>query len=151
MIMQKKVSMGMAFARKKAYEYEGKKYEADVKDGDILTVLDEGQVIIGQYGEQHVFKVKTRNGEKALTLNQKSINNLVDSFGEDSNGWINKDVKAWVLKAMVSGKLSLIVYLSHPDAEMDEEGNFSSGDGELLPIDEYPEYTGEPNFDVNEE
>jgi len=151
MIMQKKVSMGVAFARKKAYEYEGVKYEADVKDGDILTVLDEGKVIIGQYGEQHVFKVKTRNGEKALTLNQKSINNLVDSFGEDSNGWINKDVKAWVLKAMVSGKLSLIVYLSHPEAEMDEEGNFSSGDGELLPIDEYPEYTGEPNFDVNEE
>lgn len=150
MIMQKKVSMGMAFARKKAYEYEGKKYEADVKDGDIVTVLDEGQVIIGQYGEQHVFKVKTRNGEKALTLNQKSINNLVDSFGEDSNGWINKDVKAWVLKAMVSGKLSLIVYLSHPDAEMDEEGNFSSGDGESLPIDEYPEYTGEPDFDVKD-
>ena len=150
MQMTKKVSMGVGFARKKAYEYEGQKYEADIKDGDILTILDEGKIIVGQYGEQHVFKVKTRNGEKGLTFNQKSVNNLIDAFGTDSVEWVGKEVKAWVLKAMVSGKMSLIAYITHPDAEMDDDGDFSTKGSEVNVgmADEYPEYEGEPNFDI---
>jgi hypothetical protein len=155
MKMQKKVSLGVAFARKKPYEYEGAKYDADVKDGDIVTILDEGKIVVGQYGEQHVFKIKTRNGERGLTFNQKSINNLIDSFGEDSVNWVGKEAKIWVIKAMVSGKLSLVVYVSDKNAQMDDEGNFTVN-GSSIDIDtiEYPEdeYNGElPNFDLPED
>lgn len=124
MILKKKVSMGIGFAQKKKYEYQGVQYEADVKDGDIITILNDGTVIQGQYGEQHVFKIKTRNGEKALALNQASINNLVGFYGEDTTKWIDKDVKVWAIKAMVAGKMQTIIYISDVSDEMDEDGNF---------------------------
>lgn len=152
--MNKKVSMGVAFARKKSYEYEGKQFEADIKDGDIVEILNDGAIMVGQYGEQHVFKIKTRNGEKAVTFNQKSINNLIDSFGEESSGWVGKEVKVWAIKAMVSGKMSIVVYFSHPEADMDDEGNFTTKGGSMdIDTIEYPEdeYNGEePNFDLPE-
>ncbi len=125
MILKKKVSMGIGFARKKPYEYQGVKYLADIKDGDIVTILDSGTVVQGQFGEQNVFKIKTRNGEKALALNQASANNLIGAFGEDTDSWEGKEVKVWTLKAMVAGKMQTIVYVAEPSWEMDDEGNFT--------------------------
>lgn len=148
--MERKVSMGVPYAKKKAYEYQGSKFDADIKDGDIIKILDAGQKVTGQYGEQNVFKIRTRNGDKMIALNQVSVNNLMDEFGEDSEGWIDGDVKVWAIKAMVSGKLSTVVYLSGPDATMDDEGRFSrkAGGVEVDTI-EYPEddEADIPNFD----
>lgn len=118
--------MGMAFARKKPYEYQGTQYAADIKDGDIIEILNEGAIVPGQWGERNVFAVKTRNGDKALALNQVSQNNLIEAFGEDTKNWIGKEVKVWTIRAMVSGKMQTVIYLSHPGWDMDEEGNFSA-------------------------
>lgn len=124
MQMTKKVSIAGAYARKKSYEYEGKKFEPDLKDQDTVVILDSGTLVIGEYGEQKVFKINTRNGDKNFSVNQTTVNNLVDAFGSDSANYINQKVKVWVIKAMVSGKLQLVAYLSSPDATMDEEGRF---------------------------
>jgi hypothetical protein len=124
MILKKKTSMGGAFARKKAYDYEGKSYEADIKDGDLVKILTEGETAQGEFGEQFVVKIETRNGEKNLALNQTSVNNLVDAFGEDSANFVGKTAKVWVIKAMVSGKLQNVAYLAHPGAIMDDDGSF---------------------------
>ena len=110
----KKVSAGAQYAKK----------GEDIKDGDLITILDEGQIIVGKYGEQIVHKIKTRNGDRALNLNQTSINNLVDAYGTDGKGWIGKMAKVWVIKAMVSGKFQNIVYLSKEDWTMTDEGKF---------------------------
>lgn len=125
MKVNKKVSVGGAFARKSAYEYDGQKYEADIKDGDRVEILNEGSIVVGNYGEQHVFQIRTRNGEKNATFNQKSLNNLIDGFGDETTGWIGKAVTVFIIKAMVSGKLQNIAYYAPEGWVMDENGDFS--------------------------
>ena len=48
----------------------------DVRDGDSLEIKDVGQIISGDFGDRHVFKVQTTTGEKNLSFNQTSMNNL---------------------------------------------------------------------------
>ena len=64
---------GIPFARKEPYEYDGQKYEADLKNEDTVRILDSGNIEMGQYGEQKNFRIKTRNGEKKLAFNQRCI------------------------------------------------------------------------------
>lgn len=96
----------------------------DIKDGDVVKLADAGQIIEGDYGGRHVFKIQTRNGEKIISLNQKSLNNLVDAFGEETNLWVGKSVKLWIIKAMVTGKLRDIVYVASPSWAMTDSGDF---------------------------
>ena len=96
----------------------------DIKDGDLVTILDEGQMITGDYGDRMVFKIETRNGDKNLSFNQRSMNNLIDAFGDDTANWKNKQVKIWMVKAMVSGKFQNIVYLADSSWMMAEDGSF---------------------------
>lgn len=111
---QKRVSVG-AFAKK----------GVDVKDGDLITVANEGKQVVGQFGEQDVFLVKLANGEeKNLNFNQTSINNLVDAFGEDGKNWVGKQVKVWLIRSNVQGKIIPVLYVSHPSATIDDDGNF---------------------------
>tara|TARA_R100001530_G_scaffold134845_1_gene110584 strand:+ start:694 stop:1140 length:447 start_codon:yes stop_codon:yes gene_type:complete len=122
--MKKKISVGGAYARKKKYEYEGKKYEADLKDGDVITIKSGGELVVGEYGEQHVFSIETRNGDKNISLNQTSRNNLIDAFGEESEEWVGKEAKVFMIRAMVSGKLQNIAYLADKSWIMNDEGQF---------------------------
>lgn len=98
----------------------------DIKDGDIVLVANEGQEVSGNYGTQDVFLIKCISGEeKNVSLNQTSINNLIDSYGDDSKNWIGKEAKVWLIRAMVSGKMQTVLYLSHPLAVFDDEGRFT--------------------------
>jgi hypothetical protein len=110
MKMTKKTSVLGAWAKKEPYEYEGHGYDADIKDGDVVEILDDGTVTQGEYGEQTVFSIKTRNGEKNVALNQRSINVLVDTFGDDSMQWVGKQVRVLLQKAVVAGKKTIIAY-----------------------------------------
>lgn len=108
----------------------------DIKDGDLIKILDHGQVVTGDYGDRMVFKVQTRNGEKNLSFNQKTMNNLIDAFGDDTDNWPNKDVKVFMVKAMVSGKFQNIVYLAHPDWVMNDDGSFSKDSIPVIETDD---------------
>ncbi len=112
MKLQKKVSISGDWAKK----------GEDIKDSDIVVMLDAGTTITGDYGDRQVFKIKTRNGEKLLSFNQTSINNLIDAYGEETENWVGKNVKVWIVKASVGGKLKDVVYLSAPDWVMTEDG-----------------------------
>lgn len=94
----------------------------DIRDGDIVTILDGGQVVTGDYGDSHVFKINTRNGEKNLTFNQTSINNLVDEFGDETSTWAGKQVKCWMIRQSISGQLKNVVYLTGKDWDMVDDG-----------------------------
>lgn len=97
----------------------------DFKENDRLTILDEGVKTEGTFGMQDVFKVRVPSGEDlSLAFNKTSINNMIDAFGPDSLAWIGKDVKAWRILQSVSGKMTRVVYLSDPAAEIDDDGNF---------------------------
>jgi len=113
---------GLPYARKEPYEYDGTTYEADIKDGDVVKILDSGETEIGNYGEQTVFKIKTRNGDKRMNFNQSTINVLVQELGEDTENWINKEVRAIFKKDVKGGKKIIIVYLVIGDWRLDDYG-----------------------------
>lgn len=84
-----------------------------VLNGDVITFLDAGQMDeSGKFGPKPVFKVQLpRDVEpKNLSLNQSSMNNLIEAYGEDTEAWVGKRAKAYVVKQMVSNKMSNVGY-----------------------------------------
>ena len=136
-----KVGGGIPFARKEAYEYDGVKYEADIKNGDIVKILDSGTVETGTYGEQNNFKIKTRNGEKKIGFNQKTINVLIEEFGDESSDWVNKDLIILLKKDVIAGKKVIIAYLITEDWVLDDYGELVKKN-ELDKFDDKPEDDG---------
>jgi len=101
----------------------------DIFDGDIIKILDEGKWINfrfrGQERKRLVFKIQTKMmKEKLLPLNQISINNLIDAYGDETKNWIGKEVRVWIFKTQVGGNFRDVVYLTHPDWIF-ENGRFS--------------------------
>lgn len=82
----------------------------DIISGDKVVILSEGEWIEGQFGQQFVVKVATRNGEKNVNFNQTTINILHDEFGEDTTKWIDKEVVVRAKKDVVAGKKVEIYY-----------------------------------------
>ena len=142
MKMISKKSVGGAFARKEDYEYEGTKYEADIKNGDKVNILNAGDTVAGQYGEQKVFSIQTRNGEKNITFNQRTINVLIAELGDDSEKWIGKQVSIILKKDTIAGKKVIIAYLVTEGWGLDDYGDLlkeSQEKSENIETIEYPE------------
>ncbi len=130
MKVYKKTGGGIPFARKESYEYDGAKYDADLKNGDIVKILDSGNIEMGQYGEQNNFKIKTRNGEKKLAFNQKTMNVLIEEFGDETESWVGKDVSVILKKDVIANKKVIIPYLITQGWALDEYGELvKEGDG----------------------
>lgn len=114
MKIQKKVSVSGDFA----------KIGEDIKDGDIIKILDAGTTTTSTYGDRQTFKVETANGEKILSFNQTSLNNLVDALGDETENWINQEVKVFLVKQMIDNTLRNVAYLTGKDWIMTEDGKF---------------------------
>ena len=113
------------------------KVKVDIFNGDIITIIDEGRLLPGEYGERHVFKVLTKNGEKLLTFNQTSMNYLIDAYSNETDKWQGEKVKVWLVKSNVGGKMKDIVYLTAPDWVEGEDGFYppsESKEKEEIPI-----------------
>lgn len=120
----KATSDGVAYASKQAYEYEGKSYEADIQDGDVVTIKDEGVIETGgKFGDQHYFKIETRNGVKKAPFNQSSLNVLAGEWGTESAEWVGKSVRVLMQKAMIAGERRIKVYYVTPGWTIDEWGD----------------------------
>lgn len=145
MKFQIKNSDGVGYARKLDYEYEGTKFEADIKNGDIVKLLDGGVKETGQFGEQDVFKIQTRNGVKKISLNQSSLNVMVREFGEESELWKNKDVKILLKKGTYAGKKGIATYVVTEGWDLDEYGTLTKG-GEGSQTSPAEEVFGEQPF-----
>jgi len=123
MKITKKLSTGgTPFARKVAYTYENVEYEADLQNGDTVKILDAGVIEAGQFGDQHNFKIDTRNGEKKQSFNQATQNVLHDELGEESENWIGKEVNVILKKDTIAGKKVIIAYFVTDGWELDEYG-----------------------------
>lgn len=111
MTIYKKTSSIGAFAKK----------GEDYQDQAILTVLNEGKRVSGEFGEQEVFLMQMPNGEsKNMTMNRTSINNMIDAYGADSDRWVNQTAKVHLILQNVQGKMVRVAYLAHPEAVLDE-------------------------------
>lgn len=96
----------------------------DLVEGDVLTFLDGGSVEESQnYGrDQLIFKVLLPNGdEKKLSVNGSSAKELAEEWGDDTESWEGKKVKASVVKQNVAGKMRLVIYLKPQGAEATPE------------------------------
>ncbi len=128
---------GVAYARKEAYEYEGKQYDADLQNGDTVTIMDAGIVETHpQYGEQHKFVVKTRNGDKRASFNQSSINVLVDAYGDDSEAWIGKPAKVLIKKTMIANERRIVAYFVTEGWYLDDFGDLVNDTKAAAPASE---------------
>ena len=93
----------------------------DFKDGDILQILDEGRLDdSGDFGPKMVFQVRLPNEEsKNLNFNKTSMNYLIDAYGEETLEWKGKDIKVWIVKQMVSNKMTNVVYITAPGQQIE--------------------------------
>ena len=110
MLYQKKISIGN-FLKK------GEDYKAD----DVVEIASEGKPVEGDYGTRQVFLIKLSDGREGnVNFNQTTINNFVDSYGNDSVKWIGKKAKVWAVLSNVQGKMIKVYYFLHPDTVLDE-------------------------------
>lgn len=85
----------------------------NVKDGDKIVLLDEGKYNPTKFGKALNFKVRLEDGEeKIYTANATTQKNLINEFGDDSANWKDKTLKAWVVRQVVKGKMTNVLYLT---------------------------------------
>lgn len=126
----------MKIQKKTSIAGQWAKLGKDFDEGDLITILDEGNVVSGEYGDALVFKVNTRGGDRNMRFNQTSQNYLVDAFGEDSSSWKGKEVKIWVFDQNISGKMRSVIYLTAKTwkkIRVDGEVKLVSGESESAP------------------
>ena len=112
MIYKKRVSSGPFF-----------KKGVDIKDGDLVEIANEGKQQEGEFGTQNIFLVKLSDEREGnISLNQTSLNNLIDAYGENAVNWIGKQAKIWLIRQNVAGKFLQVLYVSSPDAEFTDDG-----------------------------
>jgi len=135
----------MKVQKKVSVQGDWVKIKEDIFNEDIITIADEGELVPGEYGERHVFKVETKNGIKNLTFNQTSMNYLIEAFGGETNEWQGEKIKVWLVKSNVSGKMRDVVYLTHPNWVEGDDGFYppdQKADEEIPVVDdkEYKDY-----------
>lgn len=113
----------MKIQKRVSVQGEWAKAKEDFNTGDLIEILNEGLTMEGDYGPRQVFKINTKNGEKNLSFNQTSINNLVDAYGDDTKKWVGKKANTEIIKSNVSGKLVNVVYLFGEDWKMLDDGS----------------------------
>ena len=164
MKIKKQISIGVGFANKAPYNYEGENYEADIIDGDIVTIKSEVTVVNGQHGEQKIAKIETRNGEKAVSLNPTTLNCFIDEWGDgdelDSEALIGEKVRVNIVKEVIGGKKCQPVYLAPSGWELDEWDSLERKVGKTTPTQptaptpaekvaqnqpDYPEHVASPD------
>lgn len=111
------------------------KLGVDFEEGDTFIILNGGDITTGQFGEQHTFKIDTKNGERNMSFNQTSLNYLIDAYGGDTDEWIKKTPKVWVVDQNVQGKIRAVVYLTDPSWKKVRV----NGELKFVPIDTEPE------------
>jgi hypothetical protein len=116
----------------------------DIKNQDIIKILDEGQKAPGKFGDQDVFTVQTDKGEFLIGMNQTSINNMIDVFGPDSKNWVGKKVKVWLIQDFKEGKLIWKLYLTHPDQILGQSLDKANEELRQSSIDDIPTVESEP-------
>ena len=124
----------------------------DIEDGDIVEILSEGQERPDRFNpgqNQTIIKIKTKNGERYMNLNAKSINAMIDVCGsEDDKNWIGKQAKILLNPTTIGGKRVIVAFLVGEGWKMDEYGEpFNPA-----AIDEQGEVSDElPTVDVEED
>ena len=90
-------------------------YKANVKDGDQLIIVDEGEYVETQYKKNQLnIKVsivgKEDEGNLTWSPNQTTVDKLATAYGQDTTEWIGKPVNLKIKEERVGKKMTLVVY-----------------------------------------
>lgn len=135
-----KPSDGVGWANKADYNFQGVDYEADLKDGDIVGILNEGVIETHpQWGDSHVFNVETRNGKKKLRFNKASMNILIDAYKDETSKWIGKEALVLLKKTVINDKKVIIAYIVTAGWSLDDYGKLQNESQEVTDdVEEIP-------------
>jgi hypothetical protein len=94
----------------------------DVSTGDIVTFVDAGteKEVDDNFhpGKKKLkFEITVRlpeGDEKVVSLNNTSKAALMDSYGENSDGWVGKDARVEIITQKVGSDFKDVLYLTHP-------------------------------------
>ena len=98
------------------------KVNKNIKNGDIVKLLDEGKYETKEIGGERKkllkFDMELADGSgKIYTMNKTTQQNLIEAWGQDSKEWIGKELKAWVKQQMSFGKEIDVLILTPKDWE----------------------------------
>jgi len=126
----------------------------DVKHKDIVEIVSEGKWEESTFMKddgtpQNVFKVnlKVQSGEvRNVTINWTNVKLLVSVFGDETETWVGKEVRAWKTKSE-KAKLGYIFLYAPTDWERDDTGEWIKGEtAQVSPKVESVEY---PDDEIN--
>lgn len=96
----------------------------NIKDGDLITFLDEGITEPNKQSgkNQMIMTVMTPSMEKKkISVNNTSKSNLKKVYGDESKDWIDQQARVNIVKQMVSNEMKSVIYLTQPGIDL--EGN----------------------------
>lgn len=86
----------------------------DVKEGDIVTILDEGEKISQEFeGEERMwFEVTIQLGslEFPWAMNKTTQKRMIEKYGRETKLWIGKKLKLIKVKQNVQGTMRDVIY-----------------------------------------
>ena len=96
------------------------KAKENIRNGDIIRLLDEGKwneledKRSGKVKKVLTFQMELMSGDvKIYTMNKTTMRNMIRGFGtNDSKQWMNKNLKAHIVKQMAFGKLTDVLILT---------------------------------------
>ena len=113
----------MHIQKKSSVQGDWAKVGVDITDRGMVKILDAGQDVENEFGKRLAFQILTKNGQKVITMNQTSLNNLADAYGDESESWIGKMAKTYIIKQKIGEKLKNVVYLCGKDWFMEDDGS----------------------------
>jgi len=95
-----------------------------ITTGDSIKITSEAEMQPSDYGDSLVAKVLVKGKSKSpenVRINTPSKNALIDAYGEDTKGWVDKIVSAHIEKSLIGGKRVTILYLVPEGYEVAED------------------------------
>lgn len=129
------------------------KKREDINDGDMVKILSSAEKQPDRFTPgkmQTVIKILTKNGPRYTSINQTSINALINTFGSNNDeDWIGREAKVLIKPAIIGGRKTLVSYLVGEAWELDEFGAPFNPEAGQAPIPIVKgEIAGEPYEDT---
>lgn len=82
------------------------------QSGELLvTFVDEGEVVDGQYGKQFEVTVEAGKGQRRRwSMNVTSQRAVASLLGDETSQWVGQQVQLFLATQMVDGKQKKVIY-----------------------------------------